>query len=325
MPNPTAKNVHVDGLLTNVSIGYRNPQYIADQVFPLCPVNKQSDIIPEYEQSHWFRDGARLRAPGTKSEGGGWKYKTDETYFCKRFSYRHEIDDDTRANEDLPFNQDREATVFVTDKLQMRRELAFVNGFFAASKGWTDKEGGASGAGADFVQFSDYANSSPLTDIDDYKDTIEGYIGIEPNTFVIGKPVWRKLKWHPDLIDLIKYTQKGQITVDLFSSLTEFERILIGKAIYTTDPEGTAEASVSYDRIWGKHGLMLYVPKSPSLMVPAAGYCFVWKQKMANGAIQYIKRMRDEEKEIDIIEANSYFDQKMTSGRAGLFMEGAVA
>ena len=103
----------------------------------------------------------------------------------------------------------------------------------------------------------------------------------------------------------------------------EVDRYLVGRSIYTTTVEGTAEASVSYTRIWGKHGLLIYVPPAPSLLTPAAGYTFVWQ--VVPNALQYIKRMRDEEKEIDIIEANSFYAQTITAAGAGLFLSGAVA
>lgn len=318
MPSPTGRDLHVDALLTNISIGYRNPDYIADQIFPIVPINKQSNIIPKYDQSHWFRDGAKLRAPGTKSTGGGWTVDKTDKYFCDRFSFRSEISDDDRDNADEPFNLDREATEFVTDKAQLRREIAFASDFFKTGVWGSDKVGGV-----DFTKWSDYAASSPLVDITDYKDAVEAFIGREPNTFVLGKQVWLKLKWHPDLVDTIKYTQKGQVSIDLFASLAEMQKVLIGRTIYTTSPEGTVEASVTYTRVWGKNAMMIYVPASPSLMTPAAGYTFIWRR--VQNAIQYIKRMRDEEREVDIFEVNSYFDQKVTGARAGLFCSGAVA
>jgi hypothetical protein len=319
MPQPTPRELHVDTLLTNISIAYRNPAYIADECFPVVPVMKQSDKIPAYNQSFWFRDEAKLRGPGTKGARGGWTVDTSATYFCDRFSYGHEISDDERDNADPVFsNLDGDAAEFVTDKLQMRREVAFATDFFTTSVWGADKTGAS-----DFTRWNDYANSSPLTDLSGYRDVVEGKIGREPNKLVMGKEVWTQLKWHPDIIDTIKYTQRAQMTVELFAALVEFERVLIGKAIYTTAVEGTAESSVTYSRIWGKHALMLYVPDRPSLRTPAAGYTFVWQR--VPSAIQYIKRMRDDEREVDIVEANSYFDQKATGTNAGLFMSTAVA
>lgn len=323
MAQPAVSDLHVDTLLTNLSIAYKNMNYIADQIFPIVPVKKQSDIVPKYNQSYWFRDDARLRAPGTKSAGGGYTVDLTQHYYCDRYSYRREIPDEVRDNADQPFDLDREATEFVTDKLQMRREVAFASAFFVTGK-W---KGGALQndvtGGTDFTQWNDYAASTPLVDVTLYKDDVEQYIGVEPNYFVIGKQVLLQLKWHPDLIETIKYTQKGVLTEELIASLLGFDKMLIGRAIYTTAIEGTAEGSVTYSRIWGKSGLMLFRPAAPSLLTPAAGYTFVWNR--VQNAIQYMKRMRDEEREVDIIESNSYFAQAQTAANAGLFMSSIVA
>ena len=46
------------------------------------------------------------------------------------------------------------------------------------------------------------------------------------------------------------------------------DKYLVGRSIYTTSPEGTAESSVTYTRIWGKNALMLFTPDQPALMTP---------------------------------------------------------
>lgn len=312
------RDLHVDMPLTNVSIAYSNAEYIADTIFPQAPVNKQSDIVPKYDQSHWFRNLAEKRAPGTKSKRSGFTADLTDKYFCDRWSFADEINDETRDNSDAPFNLDVDTTDFVTDKLLMAREVAFVTDFMKTGVWGTDKVGAT-----DFVKFSDYAGSDPLGVITDYRDAVQGKIGRDVNTFAVSRLIHSKLKWHPDLIDMIKYTQKGQLTPELIAQLLEIGRYLVGQAIYTTDAEGTTEASVNYSRVWGKDALMLYVTDSPSLKKPTAGLTFIWR-RVAN-ALQYIKRMRDEERETDIIEVNSYFDQKVTAANAGLFMSGVVA
>ncbi|MDD5034122.1 MAG: hypothetical protein PHE55_05135 [Methylococcaceae bacterium] len=318
MAMPTASDVHVDGLLTNISIGYVNKSYIADQVFGIVPVQRQSDIIPQYDKSHWFRNLAKLRAPATKSERSGYKVTNTAKYFCDRYSFGFEIPDDVRANADAPYNMDRDGVAFATDKIQMAREQKFATDFFVTTP-WTTTVTG----GTDFTQWSDYGASDPLGDMETNKETVEGLIADSPNVLVLGRQVWSKLKWHPDLIDTIKYTQRAQMTIDLAAALFELESILVGKALTTATAEGTAEGSVVYSRIFGKHGLLLYRPPSPGLMTPAAGYTFVWQR--VPSAIQYIKRIRDEEREVDIIEANSFFDQKVTAADSGLFISGATA
>lgn len=316
--NPTPESVHVDQLLTNISIGYRNTRYIADQIFPIVTVSKQSGLVPKYDQSHWFRNAAIIRAPGTASRRGGFKVTKNDTYYTPRFSFGFEIPDELRDNADEPFNMDRDGTNFVTEKGYLCREVALASDFFASGKGWTDKAGGV-----DFVQWSDYGASTPLVDAETFKDDMEAGMGQEPNTLVLGKQVYMQLKWHPDLIDTIKYTQRGVMTTELMASLLEIQTLLVGRAIQVSSAEGVAEGSATYVRIWGKSGLLLYVPPAPSVLTPAAGYTFVWGR--VPNALQYIKRMRDEEKEIDIIEMNTYFDHNQTAGKAGTFLGTAVA
>jgi hypothetical protein len=318
MPLPTSRDLHIDQLNTSASIAYRNQSYIADEMFPLLPVQKQSGILTEYDQSYWFRDEAKMAGPGAEVQLAEYAVDTTDTYFCNRHRLGRLIYDEQRDNADAPFNLEREATEFLTDKIQLRREVNFVTQHFTTGKWTTDKTGGT-----DFTQWSNYAGSSPVVDVTTYKDTVEALIGREPNKFTIGKQVYIQLKNHPDVIDLIKYTQRGQVSSEILASLLEFEKLLIGRAIYTTDKEGTAEGSVTYSRVWGKHGLMVYTPPSPSLMTPSAGYTVVWNR--VAGAAQYMQRFRREEAEADLLVINSYFSQKRTSAGAGLFLSGAVA
>jgi hypothetical protein len=173
------------------------------------------------------------------------------------------------------------------------------------------------------VYWSNYATSTPLQDLTSFNDTIEGKIGREGNTLTMGKQVWSQLKWHPDILDLIKYTQRAQLSPELFASLMELGRVLVGRGIYTTAAEGTTESSVTYTRIFGKHALLTYTPDTPGLMLPAAGYTLVWNR--VPNAQNYVKRMRDEQIETDIVEANAFYTHKVTSANSGLFMSGAVA
>lgn len=315
----TPRQVHVDTLLTTISIGYRNPDYIADQIFPIVEVVKQSDKLTVYDQSYWFRNEARVRAPGTTSVRGGYRVDTSQTYFCDRVSFGYEIADDLRDNADPVFNLELEAVEYVTDKIQLAREVAFATAFFTPGVWGVDKVGGT-----DFARWSDYGASDPLADLAEAQEQVEGAIGRTPTTLVLGRQVWTKLKWHPVLVDAVKYTRVGgPITEPVFRDLAEIDRVLIGKAIYTISPEGTVEAAVTYQRVWGKRALLVYVAPRPSLMTPSAGYTFVWNR--VPNAIQYIRRFRDEEREVDIIEGNSYFDQKVTAPRAGLLFDQAVA
>ncbi|KKK82878.1 hypothetical protein LCGC14_2799010, partial [marine sediment metagenome] len=206
---PDTGDVHVNALMTNVSIAYINDNYIADKVFPIVPVSKQSDIIAEFDKAYWFRDEMTERAPGTKAAESGWSVTTTATYFCVSFALRKIIPDEVRANADDVFNLDMEAVKYLTDKAFMRREKEFAD-TVNASGSWTS-------TGTINAKWSDFANSDPIDDVMTTKRTIADLIGREPNTIVCGKIVRDRLLRHPDCLDLIKYTQRGILGEDLLA------------------------------------------------------------------------------------------------------------
>ena len=65
---PEVTQVHVDAALTQVSVAYRNPEYIADAVAPAVPVRKQSDkyFVMDAEREA-MRATPDQRAPGAEA------------------------------------------------------------------------------------------------------------------------------------------------------------------------------------------------------------------------------------------------------------------
>jgi hypothetical protein len=222
---------------------------------------------------------------------------------------------------------DRLATEYATSIVLLAREYQCASTVFAGSTWGTNKT-----VGVDFTAWSTYATSTPCSDIADWKEEVMGKIGRVPNACAMGSQVWTKLVWHPDIIDSIKYTQVGMGSMQLFKELSGLEYVNVGKAIYTTSAEvanGTTQAGtdqetlVSYTRIWGKNFLLFYRPPNASLLTPAAGYTFVWNR--VPNSIQYIRRLRNDEREVDIIQCHSYFDHKLLATNAGLYAASAVA
>lgn len=315
MAQPGPQDVHVDSLLSFLSIAFMNEEsaYIAEKAFPVVGVKKQSDLYLKYDKGNWFRDEAQLRSPGTESEGSGWTTSRD-SYFADNYAFHKDIPDELRDNADDDFDLDRDATAFVTDKIRMKREKTFAGDFFKASVWAYNKT-----APANFVVWSDYANSDPIVDIDNARDDIFSTTAKEANKLIIGRAVWMKLKNHPDFIEKIKYTQTGVLTASLVSSMLEVDELLIGRALENTAKEGATDVFVP---VFGKHALLLYAEPRPSLMSASAGYTFHWNKR---GGLTFIKRIRDEKAGYDRIEAHTYYDQKMVAAELGVFFTGAVA
>lgn len=319
MPQPSQTDVHVDAILTNISVAYiqRTEMFIAQQVFPVVPVDKQSDLYYKYTKGDWFRDEAEKRADATESAGSGYTLGQD-SYFADVYAFHKDVGDQVRANSDQPLNPDRDATRFVTQRMLLRQEIQWVADYFRTGVWATDVVGGTN-----FTKWSDFAGSDPLEDIEAGKEVILGTTGYEANTLVLGYSVFRKLKNHPDFVDRIKYTSSEAITTGIMSKLFDIDRILIAKAIKNTAREGQTSA---FAFTHGKHAWLGYVASAPSLLEPSAGYVFTWKGISDGlGTSIGITRFRMQHLRADRIEAQIAWDNKLVATDMGYFLSDAVA
>jgi hypothetical protein len=145
---------------------------------------------------------------------------------------------------------------------------------------------------------------------------------------MMGQQVWDKIVDHPDIIDRVKYGQAGvgkpaMGTKEALMALLELNNIYVAGGIINTAAEG---ATNSHSFIIGKVAWVGYVPPSPGLMTPAAGYTFSWTGFMgASAAGTRIKKFRMEHLESDRIEAQMAFAQKLVSSDLGFFWNTIVS
>ncbi len=333
MPNPAQSDLHVNQPLTNISIAYAQDaaSFIATKVFPKVSVQKQSDLFWKYSKSDFRRTDAERRAPGTESPGTGYNVTTD-TYFTHIYAVHKDIDDQTRANADSTFKLDSEATKFVTNQLLLKRDIDWNARYFKAGVWGTDLTGvGSSPSTNQFLQWDD-ASSDPISQFADLQvDFMRENAGRKANTLVLGAHVLKALKNHPDILDRIKYTQKGIVTTDLIASLLDVDRILVSYATVTGVERGldatTQDAAATYDFISdSKSALLVHTPSSPGLQTPAAGYTFSWGGYLGGNAEGVrIKRFRMEQIASDRIEGEATYDMKVIGADLGVFMSSVVS
>jgi hypothetical protein len=328
MPQPNVNNVHIDAILTNISVAYlqNTANFVADKVFPVIPVDKKSDLYFKYTKEDWFRDEAQRRADGTPSAGSGYGLQT-ETYSTDVYAFHKDIGDQTRANADNPLNPDMEATQFVTQRLLLRKEVQWVQDFFTASAWGSNVVTGTATTQQAGTYWSDYVNnptsytSDPIAQVDIAKASVLQNTGYEPNTFVLGYKVFQVLKNHPLLIDRYKFTQAGAIiTEELLAQLFGVERVLVAKAVVNNGVEGNASQSFSF--VTGNSALLCYSAPNPGLLTPSAGYTFMWTGVSGGlGTTVGVSRFRMEELKADRVEGEIAFDNKVVAQDLGYFWD----
>lgn len=326
MPAPSQSDLHVNVPLTNVSVAYMQSadSYIADKVFPKVPVKKQSDLYWKYSKSDWRRTDVARRAPSTETPGVGWNVNTD-SYFAHVYGVHKDIDDQLRANADSNFLLDRDSTEFVTNQLLLKRDIDWASTYFTTGV-WDNNYDGDS----DFTKWSDAA-SDPISQVAQYVIDFRKKTGFAPNIMVLGAEVMKALKNHPDIIDRIKYTQRGIVTEDLIATMFGVNEIYTSYASKATGPQKpdakAQDAAATYEFINNaKSALLLYAPSTPSLMTPSAGYTFTWNGYLGGNTEGIkIKRFRMEHTASDRIEAEMTYDMKVVAPDLGVYLADVVA
>lgn len=318
MPQPSVNEVHVDAILTNISVAYiqRQENFVASRVFPIVPVDKQSDKYFVYTKADWFRDEARIRTDGAESAGSGYGLSS-KTYLADVYALHKDVGDQVLRNSDNPLNPFRDATEFVTQRLLLRQEIQWASDYFTTGVWDTDA--------VPSPKWSDFAGSDPIDDVEAGKEKILSTTGYMPNILVMGYEVFRKLKQHPDIIDRIKYTGGATrpVTEELLAQLFGIDRVLVAKAIKNTANEG---ATAAFAFTHGKNALLCYAAPSPSLLSPTAGYTFAWRGVSEGiGADIGISRFRMEELKATRIEGQKAWDNAVVATDMGYFFSAAVA
>lgn len=279
---PTMQNAHIDRALTNISVSYLQDAsaFIADKVFPIVPVKRQSDVFYQYSKADFMRDEAQVRGAATESAGGDYGVEAQQPYYCRKHAFHKDVTPEERVNYDEPLDADKDATDFVTQKMLIRREMQWATNFFKAGVWGTEIAGGETAAEGVAVRWN-MATSNPIKDITDAAVKMAGETGYKPNTLVLSPYAFNALKNHEDVLDRIKYTQKGIVTADILASLFEVEHVYVAWSVVNSAAKG-ADAAVDF--IMGKHALLCYSNPRPALRKPSAGYIFAWTGLEGAGA-----------------------------------------
>lgn len=239
----------VDPVLTNLALGYTNNEFVGQYLMPFVWVDKTRNKLPVFgkEAFRIYNTERALRAMSNRinPDGiGSIDLVTDE--------HDLEYPIDYLESSEAAYNLEAQAALTTQQGIELRREkmiadMAQNTANYAASNRVT-----LSGTS----QFTNAA-SDPLGVVETGKDAIRQKTGKRPNTMVIGASCLPSLRFHPQLTDKIKYTEKGIVRLASLRDLFEIDNIYVGEAIYAND------ADVFTD-VWADNIVMAYVPKAPS-------------------------------------------------------------
>ena len=270
-PNFTVGSVHVNGPLTQLSLGYHPQGMIAEQVFPVLAVNHESDLYYKWDKGQAFRVGrsdgsASLRADRSRAKRLNFGATLD-SYTAQEYALEDTISDREAANQDTPLNLAASKIRRLQDLILMDYELRVANiatttGNYAAAN-FTTLAGANQWNNASFVSNTNGQHSVIAGEIFTGKNAVRASTGgLVPNTIVIPYAVAMVVANDPGLIDLIKYTRSDLLVEDLLPPRLWGMDVLIPRGEYTAGVEGEA---VTLSDVWGKNVVMFYKDPNPGL------------------------------------------------------------
>ena len=326
MPLLTPSQVHIDQPLSNLTLAYVQEQtnFIADKVFPTVGVQRQSDKYYIYDRANMNRTGdVKKLAPRTEVNRIGQSISND-SYYADVYGLGMDFDEQTLANEDAVLDIRSSGATTLVNRLLIHREEQFADTFFKTGV-W-----GISATPANL--WSDYVNSTPITDVTNARRAMQLTSGgFKPNTMVVGKEVRDLLVNHPDILARLNggatVTNTALITDAKLAEIFEVENFYVMEAVKNTAVEGLAESN---SFIGGKHALLVHTPRSAGLMTPAAGLTFAWNSipGVNNLGVTVESFSNDTlrmQQVAEHIQVKMSYDMKVTSADLGYFFNSVVA
>lgn len=292
--------VHVDQLLSSISIKYRNTNFVAMAVFPELNVKKDSDKFRVYDRD--FRLPETARANKGEAKQHSFSVSTS-TYVLEEHALVDYVSDRDAENYDMA-DLRADTTEELTDKILLRLEKSVASLFTSTS--WSQNVSLTTAQ-----QWSlDTVTSNPIPLMDTAATTVLENSGFAPNISIVPHRVMINAKNHSSIIDRIKYTSV-EITPAMLAGLFDSPNMIVPKAVIDTAAQGVAS---SISPVWGDNVFVGYRADKPGPLKPSAGYVFRSSKPLT-------KRWREEKRSSEAIECGMLYQARVVASLAGYLIK----
>lgn len=297
---PQKNQLHVNQLLSNVSVKYTNSEYIWDKVFPQIPVVKDTDLYRVYDRN--FKVPETKRAPKAVANEFQFEVSTS-TYSLERHALKDYVEDDEKDNYDQG-SLEVDTTENLTDAIYRRIELSVASLFTTTN--WSLNVSLAATAAWN----ANTTVSDPVPVVDTGTSTVIANSGKTVNFMILPRDGYVAAKNHVSILDRVKYTS-SEVSQNMLAALFGVSEMHVPTAVQDTAANGLA-ASIS--PMWGNSAFLGWKPASPGMKTPSCGYIFM-------KSAPRVKKWREEERSSDAIEVEVKYQPKVVASLTGYLIK----
>lgn len=297
---PTRSQLHVNQLLSNVSVKYGNQEYIWDKVFPQVPVAKDSDYYRVYDRN--FRVPETSRAP----KGVAREFTLDvstSSFLLEQHALKDYVGADEAENYDMGSLQ-VDVTENLTDAIYRRIELSVAALFTKTSWSLTVS------LGATQLWTLQTTVSDPVPIFDTGTTTIISNSGYTPNFAIIPRSAFVNFKNHISVLDRVKYTS-SELSQAMVGALIGVSELHVPTTITDSGAEG---ATSTVAAVWSQ-AFLGWKPASAGLKTPSCGYTFIKNAPR-------VRTWFDDERNATAVEVEVKFQPKIVASLTGYLITG---
>jgi hypothetical protein len=236
-------SVHSNTFLANMSVQYKNDDYIGESLVGLVPVSKRSDSYATYPKRE------RLAFPEDAIGGRSDVNELSETrssanYSVLDYAYQNFVSQETLDNQDAVFDEMMDLVDAINEGIAFRRELRIATLLGTTSNYASGNYATLSGSD----QWDSAAGGNPVEDIQTAMAAIWEGRGQSDLVGWCSLNTWNVLSRHPMILDMLKYQRSGLARKAEVAEMFGLADLLVGAARKDTANIGQ---TASYSRIWG--------------------------------------------------------------------------
>ncbi len=302
---PLKSQLHVNQLLSNVSVQYKNSEYIWDKVFPQIPVVKDTDVYRVYDRN--FKILETKRAPKGVAKEFGFEFSTS-SYALEQ----HALKDYVGVDEDEQNDQGSlqvDTTENLTEAIYRRIELSVAALF--TSTNWSLNVSLSTAQ-----QFSlNSVTSDPVQTYDTAASVIIANSGKTPNFGILPRDGFIAVKNHVSVLDRVKYTS-SEVNQNIIQALIGLPELLVPTAIQDTAALGLTP---SMSPFFADNSFVGWKPgNGGGIKTPSCGYMFMRSNPR-------VRSWFDQERNATAIEVEIKYQPKVVASLTGYFIKDTMA
>lgn len=237
---------------------------------------------------------------------------TDDNFFAKDYGIEEPVDNAEIALYGSIFNADKSALERAVRIVAVNHEIRVRNMARAISQ-----------TASPSVKWNASSATTIIADVKAAKNAIHASTGMDPNIMVLPRDVFNALETAPELLELMKYTEGGTITLEQMRRLFGVNEIVVTGDLINSASEGQA---ASLGGIWSDEVFLCYSNPSQDIKALSFARTFNWTAMSGSGP-KGISAFTYGEDPIDsrIVRARQYTDEKLTAAGAGYYLSNVLS